>query len=202
MANALLLLAMHQDVQEKLYAEINDAMNTEEISYDTFKGLEYLDMVGKESLRALPVVPMVARQLVEDMELGENKLISIMNSISCKFITTDGHIIPKDVIFVIPIMKVHKLAKLWGKDVDEFKPERFSKESPTKIHPYSFIPFAGGPRKCIAGNYSEATFKITLCHLLKNFKFQTTLKLDELDFETTTMTKVEQGWMVKIEKRN
>lgn len=71
MANTLLLLAMHPDIQDKVYAEISKVMKSDELSYDGLKDFVFLEAVVKETLRLLPIVPLVARNLNEDMELGE-----------------------------------------------------------------------------------------------------------------------------------
>ena len=58
--NALLsftayLLATNQDVQEKLYAEIESRAPTRDnLGYDIISKMEYLDMVVNESLRMYP----------------------------------------------------------------------------------------------------------------------------------------------------
>jgi cytochrome P450 len=51
-ARIIWLLATHQDVQDKLRAEIREAKRTyEEPDYDQLSGLPYLDAVCRESLR-------------------------------------------------------------------------------------------------------------------------------------------------------
>lgn len=71
MANTLLLLAMHPDVQEKTFAEINRVMLSDEVTNDYIKDLVYLDLVLKESLRMIPLFSISPRRLTEDMELGD-----------------------------------------------------------------------------------------------------------------------------------
>lgn len=91
--------------------------------------------------------------------------------------------------------------RIWGADVKQFNPDRFLPDKLINIHPFAFIPFAGGPRKCIADVYSKTAVKTTLCHFLKHYRVHTNMKLHELDFETTTIMKITQGWNVRIERR-
>ena len=50
---AVLFLAMHPDIQDKVYEEIIQVCENEhnELTYDKIKKLEYMDMVIKETLR-------------------------------------------------------------------------------------------------------------------------------------------------------
>lgn len=52
--------------------------------------------------------------------------------------------IPKGANFIIPILKIHNDPAIWGEDVREFKPERFTQDNFENIHQYAYIPFAGG----------------------------------------------------------
>jgi len=43
------------------------------------------------------------------------------------------------------VLAIHHSEELWGKDANEFNPERFASRS---LMPGRFIPFASGPRNC------------------------------------------------------
>jgi cytochrome P450 len=107
----------------------------------------------------------------------------------------------KGLVVFIPVFLVHKDPRIWGSDVNEFKPERFEKENIAKIHPYAYMPFLEGPRKCPAMNYANYSMKITLCHVLSKYKFHTSLKLNELEIESYLAMKIRNGWMLTITKR-
>lgn len=72
----MLMLALHPEIDQKLYDEIKDYSNNgmNELDYETVKKMPYLDMVVKETLRLLPVVPIVGRQCIQDVELGNLNL--------------------------------------------------------------------------------------------------------------------------------
>lgn len=76
----VLMLAMHQDIQQRLYEEIVGYYGTEtrqpNVVYEDLSQLEFLDRVLKETLRFFPVVPYFARKLRQDFMLGEwNQII-------------------------------------------------------------------------------------------------------------------------------
>lgn len=86
----ILSLAMHPEVQDKLYAEINEVFPDDEfeVTLDDIPRLTYTDMVMKETLRIFPVVPFIAREVTADMEISKTdfffKLFYLLNFDSLK----------------------------------------------------------------------------------------------------------------------
>lgn len=68
-----LMLAMHPEVQEKVFQEIFEVFSEKkfEATYDDLMKLNYLDMVIKETLRLYPSGPYIARTVTSDMELSK-----------------------------------------------------------------------------------------------------------------------------------
>lgn len=62
------MLAIHQDLQEKVFREIKDAHSsqTSHTSYETLGKLVYLEMFIKETMRHFPVGPILGREALED----------------------------------------------------------------------------------------------------------------------------------------
>lgn len=77
----LFLLGSHPDIQSKCVQEINDILGLDPERLPTMQELaelKYLECCIKESLRLYPSVPLIARQLNEDVKIGERfKNISI-----------------------------------------------------------------------------------------------------------------------------
>lgn len=108
-----------------------------------------LNMVINESLRLYPPATVLPRMAFEDIKLG------------------DLHI-PKGLSVWIPVLAIHHSKELWGKDANEFNPERFASKPFT---PGRFIPFAAGPRNCIGQSFAIMEAKIILAMLISRFSF-------------------------------
>jgi cytochrome P450 len=121
------MIAMHNDVQEKLFVEVQNVINElgETIGEEHLHKLIYLEMVIKETMRLFPVLPIHARLASEDIEL-------------------EKYTIPAGANIVISVFNAHRNKNNWGDDADKFRPERFLPENYEKIHSYAFLPFSRG----------------------------------------------------------
>jgi cytochrome P450 len=96
----------------------------------------YLDAVVKETLRLCPPVPVVVRRLVVPMQLG-------------------GHLIPAGTTVAPCIHLLHRRAEVYPQP-RSFKPERFLEKPPGT---YTWIPFGGGVRRCLAASFAQLEMK-------------------------------------------
>ena len=99
----------------------------------------YLDAVIKETLRVRPPVPVVVRRLLEPMELG-------------------GYELPAGTTVAPCIHLIHRDEKIYPR-AKSFIPERFVDRQPGT---YTWIPFGGGTRRCLAASYAELEMKRVL----------------------------------------
>lgn len=77
--------------------------------------------------------------------------------------------IPKGLSIWIPVLAIHHDEEIWGKDANEFHPERFAGRSFSLTR--HFLPFAAGPRNCVGQAYAMMEAKIVLAMFLSAFSF-------------------------------
>ncbi|XP_054083096.1 probable cytochrome P450 313a4 isoform X2 [Zeugodacus cucurbitae] len=151
---AIVALAMHPDIQERVFQEIRSVFpdGITSIEYDDLKKLPYFDMFIAETLRLTPPVPYIGRQASQDTEL-------------CPGVT-----IPKGMQVVLSIYELHRRKEIWGPDSTRFNPDNFLPENIAKRHPYSYMPFSKGPRNCIVTNFFD---RLSLCGNLITYYIDT-----------------------------
>lgn len=181
---SLLLLAINQKHQELVDEETRSIFDTAdcEINQGHLAAMKYTERVIKESMRLLPPIPAIARELSADVEFPNGTL-------------------PKGTIVGVSIMHMHRNPDVWGENVLEFDPDRFLPENVAKRPPFSYIPFSGGPRNCIGMRYAMQTAKITLAYLLRKYKFSTDLKFNDINVSTHLILNIDNDKPLHIERR-
>ncbi|EDS43229.1 cytochrome P450 4A6 [Culex quinquefasciatus] len=183
MSTTLLMLAMHPEIQERVFAEVSQVTATSSfIPQEALSKLVYLEMVIKETMRLVPVG-------------------SILGRICEKELTVDQWTIPAGTEVVIPIFKMHRNKAVWGERSEEFDPDNFLPERCAQRHPYAYIPFSGGIRNCIGMKYAYMSLKIVLAKLIARYRFRTELKLEQLKFEPSLILLIVNKHMVRLERR-
>ncbi|XP_033625952.1 cytochrome P450 3A13-like [Asterias rubens] len=145
------LLALNPDVQDTLYAEIQDkAPSRDVIGYDVVNKMTYLDMVICESLRVYPPASLFAR-------------------ICNKTFSYNGLTIEKGVTVLMNVWGIHRDEEYWP-EPDKFDPERFSPERKPLIQACTYVPFGFGPRNCIGMRFALLEAKMALVRVLQKYR--------------------------------
>ncbi|HET6571692.1 MAG TPA: cytochrome P450 [Solirubrobacterales bacterium] len=109
----------------------------------------YMDAVVKETLRLCPPVPVVVRRLLEPLELG-------------------GHLLPAGTVVAPCVYLIHRNEEIYPSP-RRFLPERFLEGPPGT---YTWIPFGGGTRRCLAASYAELEMKRVLRTVLSEVELR------------------------------
>lgn len=153
---ALYEIARNPLVQQKLQEEVDMFGCDREPSFDDLSSFPYAEAVFLEGMRLHPpVTPFIAliRESSEDTELGGFKL-------------------PAGTKVGINVLGMHHDPRHFP-DPQEFLPERFldGPQGPPSRHPYAYLPFGVGPRKCIGHKFAMEEGVLTLVCLLQHFSF-------------------------------
>ncbi|XGW15384.1 hypothetical protein V3C99_001120 [Haemonchus contortus] len=149
LALACELLSRNEDKQEILLEEI-DA--TRPFTYDKILSMRFLHCCVFETLRLFPhASPLQNRLCMENCQVGAYRF-------------------RKGTCIVIDQWALHHNPKIWGDDVEEFRPERFY--SPTNEQLRAFMPFGLGPRQCVGMRFALMEIKLTLCMLFSKYRLR------------------------------
>ena len=119
------------------------------INHETTNQMPYLEATIEEDLRIHPPVLSLDRECNKDTKIGD---LMIKKGVNVKF----------------PIWALHHSEDFF-QDPEEFRPERFLKETKEDFHPYAYLPFGGGPRKCIGLRFAMIEIKLALAKLLQKY---------------------------------
>ncbi|KAJ9601167.1 hypothetical protein L9F63_000687 [Diploptera punctata] len=181
----LSLMGIHQKYQEMCVQELNQIFGDSDrpaTFADTLE-MKFLERCLLEALRMYPPVPVIARQLQEDVRLVSKDLI-----------------VPKGTTIVVATARTHRLEEHWP-NPDEYNPDNHLPEKAAERHYYSFIPFSAGPRSCVGRKYALLKLKILLSTILRNFKVYSDIKEDDFRLQGDIILKRADGFMIRLEPR-
>ncbi|WOL17033.1 Cytochrome P450 [Canna indica] len=150
----MVVLSMHPDWQVRAREEVLQVFGKGNPDLDGLSHLKIVTMILYEVLRLYPPVYQVQRRTLKTMKIG-------------------NIIYPPGLVLAMPVVIIHHDQHLWGKDANEFNPERFADGiAKASKDQFSFFPFGGGPRICIGQNFALLEAKIGLSMILQRFSFE------------------------------
>ncbi len=148
-ANALTwtwyLLSQHPDVEAKLVGELDQVLGGRAPTAADLPNLPYTEMVVREVLRLYPPAPGVAREPIEDVDIG-------------------GYVIPKGSLVMVNTYALQRDPRFF-EDPERFDPERFVRGWEERVPRYAYLPFGGGPRICIGNGFAMMEARLILATL-------------------------------------
>ena len=127
---ALHLLARHPEVQERVAAEARTVLGDRSPTAADYPKLPYATQVFAEAMRLYPPVWVTGRTCAKPYAIA-------------------GYHIPVGATLLAPQYAVHRDRRFFAQP-DIFDPSRFTPEARASRPRYSYFPFAGGSRQCIA----------------------------------------------------
>ena len=148
MAWAIYALLSTPGVWDTAAAEVQQSAGDRPVGAPDFKALTYLNGVVRETLRLYPPAVISARKVIHDLEFA-------------------GHRIPAGRLLLFSPYVTHRLPDLWP-EPRHFRPERWDPTSPQyrKPAPHEFLPFGGGPHRCVGSVMAITEMTVMLARLL------------------------------------
>ncbi|ESQ56017.1 hypothetical protein EUTSA_v10024764mg [Eutrema salsugineum] len=209
---AVYLLAQNPAKIRKAQAEIDAVLGEGAPTYESMKKLEYIRLIVVEVLRLYPQPPLLIRRTLKAETLpggykGEK----------------EGHKVPKGTDIFISVYNLHRSPYFWD-NPDEFEPERFlrTKESngiegwagfdpsrsPGALYPneiiadFAFLPFGGGPRKCIGDQFALMESTVALAMLLQKFDVELRGSPESVELVSGATIHAKNGMWCKLKRRS
>ncbi len=144
-----IVLKDHPNVLESLRAEMDQVLGTRMPSFEDVPRLVYARKVFMETLRMYTIAPFLPRALNAADQLGQYSL-------------------PAEALVLLFYHGVHHNPDIW-KNPEVFDPERFTPEQMAGQHPFAYVPFSAGPRKCAGEEFALLEGPLVLAMILQRY---------------------------------
>ncbi|XP_073001597.1 carotene epsilon-monooxygenase, chloroplastic [Typha latifolia] len=150
------LLSKNPATLMRAQEEVDNVLQGRLPSYEDVKELKYLMRCINESMRLYPHPPVLIRRAqVADVLPGDYKVNAGQD-------------------IMISVYNIHRSPQVWDR-AEEFIPERFDLEGPVPNETntdFRFIPFSGGPRKCVGDQFALLEAIVALAVFLQRMDFE------------------------------
>ncbi|KAG5874704.1 hypothetical protein JTB14_014022 [Gonioctena quinquepunctata] len=150
----LLMLGIHQDMQDKMYDEIMGVLGPDrDMEPSDLSRLQFTERFIKETLRFFPIAPFLMRAIDKDIDIGDHVLLAGTSVAFC-------------------VLKVHMNDNYWP-NPSKFDPDRFLPGEIEQRHPCSYLPFSYGPRNCIGRKYAMMAMQSLISLIVRKYRIFT-----------------------------
>lgn len=178
------LLSKEPRVISKLQEEVDSVLGDRFPTIEDMKKLKYATRVINESLRLYPQPPVLIRRSIEDDTLGQ-------------------YPIKRGEDIFISVWNLHHSPSLW-ENADKFIPERWPLDGPNPNETnqnFSYLPFGGGPRKCVGDIFASYETVVALAMLVRRFNFQMAVGAPEVNMTTGATIHTTEGLKMTVSRR-
>ena len=183
-ANALTwtwyLLSQHPEVEEKLHAELDEALHERLPAFEDIVRLPYTEMILSESIRLYPPAWAIGRKALSEQQIG-------------------NYIVPAGGIVLLSPFVTHRDARFFTQP-ERFDPERWTPEAKEARHPFAYFPFGGGPRRCVGEGFAWTEGILVLAALASRWRARL-VGGQKIEPKALITLRPKHGIQMKIERR-
>lgn len=144
------LFSKHPEVEERFHAELAEVLGGRKLGADDVEDLGYTRMVMDETLRLYSPVAIMARDALEEDEVG-------------------GYRVPAGCLVTISPYMTHRHRDFWERPLDFF-PDHFASEEVKKRPRYAYYPFGAGQRTCIGRHFALLEGALVLAEVGRRYQ--------------------------------
>jgi cytochrome P450 len=146
------LLAQHPPIYTRVVAEVDDVLGTRAPAHTDAARLTFTNAVVREALRIYPPVWTMARQVIDDVEIGGIALRKGSQALMSQWV-------------------VQRDAR-WFPEPERFRPERWLSDECTNLPRFAYFPFGGGPRVCIGQHFALLELVLVVARMTQKVVFE------------------------------
>ena len=146
------LLDQHPEALEGIASEAASVLSGRHPTHADQENLTFTRQVIDETLRLYPPTALLARQPLEEDEIG-------------------GYRIPANAMITLVPWIVHRHTDFWS-EPEKFDPGRFATEASAERPKYAYIPFASGPRVCLGNSFALMEMVYAFAMAAERFRFE------------------------------
>ncbi|KAL1116266.1 hypothetical protein AAG570_005761 [Ranatra chinensis] len=182
----LCAMAVLPEIQARCHEEIDAIFgdSDRDVTFEDTLQMKYTERCIMEALRMFPPVPLIARQLEQELKL-----------------ILGNYTVPAGCTVGIATIKLHRRPDIY-KNPDEFNPDNFLPENSASRHYYGFIPFSAGPRSCVGRKYAMLKLKVILAHILRKYRIAGGKPMDQWELQADIILKRGDGFKIRLVPRS
>ena len=174
------LLGTHPEAESRVHKELDGVLAGRAPQFEDLPNLSYTRMVFQEAMRLYPPAWATSRRSIDDDEVG-------------------GYCVPAGTTVLISPYVTHRNPRYW-EDPEIFDPERFLLERSAGHPEFAYLPFGGGPRKCIGDHFAMTEGVLILTTIAQRYRL---LPVPEHPVEPQPLLTLrpKRGIIVSLEER-
>jgi cytochrome P450 len=144
------VLSEHAGAREQIEGECDAVLGGRVPSLEDLPVLGYTRRVIEEVLRLYPPTWLTARS-----SLGEDAL--------------DGYALPPGALVLLSPYLTHRHPMFW-EEPERFDPNRFVPARAAGRHTFAYVPFGGGPRRCIGSGFASLEMQLIVSTVAQRYR--------------------------------
>jgi cytochrome P450 len=144
------VLEQRPDIEAKLVEELDTVLQGRTPAFEDLRSLDYARKVFAETLRFYPIAPFLPRAALYADYFGEYEM-------------------PQKSQLLLFYFGLHHNPRYWEQP-EVFDPQRFAREREAARHPFAYLPFSGGPRKCAGDEFAQIEGILVMAMLLQRYR--------------------------------